>query len=416
MNPIKQLVAILLTAAISLFATSTFSADAPKVVCKVKVLNPDGTPADRASIHVTTIKITEIPPTSPREKPTYTTGTSGSSGGTNKEGNYSFEAAPKASVLIYSYRTALSKTLVSQPVVFTVNEGGNDITLQLQEGTLVYGTAKFEDGPPAKDRTIVGCRPIDPPLPGINEMDIDNMTKNNVNNAFKSNFILEFQTQVQADGKYELYLPPGGFSVKEYDDREGKRAVPVSIEFVKEGDRKEEHRIDFLSVPAPLRGKFVKEDGTDPGYLEVYHATKSAGSWSYVIQSGGEFTYHRLEGSFFVTVTKDRSLGIIYPVPDDKLAEFHTIVLKPMAMAKFELRDSVGQPIVGKKIVVSVINQTGIAHLGTTIPVLPSQTDEQGVAEFKLPPGTGRYEFSWEGGEFECDQTLNPGETAVIAR
>lgn len=271
MRPIKKLAAILalgtilLTAALVSFtklagpdkesdlALIAVSEDAPEVLCNVKVLNPDGTPADRASIHAVTLAVKENVPTCPGCKASYYPSTGDFSGGTDKEGNYSFEAAPKVSVLIYSYRTTPSKTLVSQPAVFTVNEGGNDITIQLQEGTLVYGTAKFEDGSPAKDRTIMGFRPIDPPLVEINNMNIDN--------AFKSNFILEFQTRVQADGQYELYLPPGNFSIKEYDDREGQRAVPVSIERIKDGGTKEDHHIDFLSVPAPLRGKFVKEDG-----------------------------------------------------------------------------------------------------------------------------------------------------------
>jgi hypothetical protein len=220
---------------------------------------------------------------------------------------------------------------------------------------------------------------------------------------------LEFQGRVQADGKYELFLPPGDFKVKEYNDRDGVRAVPVSIEFAKEA--RKEQRADFLKVPAPLRGKFVKEDGSDPGRLEVFHMSKKSGSLSARIASGGEFNYQRWEESLLIAYTDDKSLGIIYPVPDDKLGEFHTIVLKPMATVKLKLQVN---PIVGQEVTASVGIITENSSNTTRIERVPSVTDESGVAEFKRPPGPGQYRFSWEGGEFKRDLLLKPGETVEI--
>jgi hypothetical protein len=389
--------------------------DTPKFTLKGKVLNPDGTPAGLSSIWFRSITIYE----SPREfanKPTYYPSSGGATFGTDRDGNFSREVAPGTHVMLYVYSTASSlRKHVSQPLVFIADRNRNDLTLQLEEGTLVYGQGMFEDGPPAKDRTIVGLRPFAPLIP---VQDV------NVVNAFIQNFVLEFQTRVKADGKYELYLPPGEFLVKEYDDRDEARAVPVSIEIIKEA--RKEQQVDFLKVPAPLRGKFVKEDGSDPGRLEVYHVAKiaenSTSGLSARIESGGEFAYERKAGSLLIAVTDDRSLGVIYPIPDDKLGEYHTVVVRPVATAKLKLSDPSGKPVVGQEIVTSVGIITKTSSNATTITVRPSTTDADGVATLKLPPGSGQYKFSWEkeGQEWErvpktYELTLQPGETVEIA-
>ena len=406
------------------FATSR---DAPKNIQKVKILNPDGSAADRASIRVKTITIYKNPPSFPKERPSFSTASGDHSFGSDREGNFEIEVSAGTFVAFYAYSTAQSRTLVSQPILYSVSERDGDwgimvycldketliplshedgaMTLQLLEGIPVSGTAMFEDGTPAKGRTVSGIRPILPP---------DWVKNTNIANAVAGNFVLEFQAQVQADGTYELYLPPGDFQVREFNDRNGKRATSVSIAVPEDGEAKEEHRLDFLAVPAPLRGKFVKEDGSDPGRLEVYHMSKSNGSLSTCLESNGEFLFERHLGSTLIAMTEDNSLGAIHPIADDKLGEFQTVVLKPTATVRLLLQNSSGDPIAGQQVTVSTGAKTERSTLTTSILISPATTDSSGLATFHFPPGTGYYKFTWDEGEMEIEKTFQPGENPVI--
>ena len=393
--------------------------DAPKVTTSVKVLNPDGTPADRAIIRYRTLMIKENPPSFPGDKPSYYPATGGVSWGSDREGNFEFELPPKTIGMIYVHRTANSKTLVSQPTVFEVQKDADNFTIQLQEGTLVSGLAMFDDGTPAVDRTISGVRPIKTieklflPTAQLPAWAKDA----NVLNALKSNFVLEFQTRVQPDGTFELYLPPGDFLITEIHDDKFAHAVSLSVKDVeKEKNAPKEYRI-ALTFPAPLRGKFVKEDGSDPGRLNMLYMTKSenhTSSFSTYIMSGGEFSLNKRTGSWLVAVTRDDAFGAIHPVADDQLSVFQTIVLQPTATIKLELRDRLGQPVVGKRVFVSIVSRIEGSSSSAGLSDTPSITDEEGVATFKVPPGRGLYEFSWEGGKLEGERTLSSGETVVI--
>ena len=266
----------------------------------------------------------------------------------------------------------------------------------------------FDDGIPLnKGRTIVGIRSMTPP----DLMKVRNIAGNS------SNFTLNFQTPVQADGKYELYLPPGDFQITESGDSCCAHAVSVAIKDTeKDKDAPKEYRID-LTFPAPLRGKFVKEDGSAPGKLKVTYAAQTANStnsssFDMRAEDEGEFSLNKMTGSFLIAMTEDKSLGIIYPIPDEKLSEYHTVVLKPAATVQLALRDSIGQPVAGMNITASVGNRIQFSSSTTYVGKL--MTDNNGVAEFPLPPGTGYYMFSWNGGEYECEKTLEPGETVVI--
>jgi hypothetical protein len=91
-------------------------------------------------------------------------------------------------------------------------------------------------------------------LPGVKD--------ENAINHIKNNSYLDFQAPVQEDGKFELYLPPGNFMVREFGDNSDKYAVPITIHDPKtDKDAKHAYRADLV-YPASLRGKFAKEDGT----------------------------------------------------------------------------------------------------------------------------------------------------------
>ena len=379
--------------------------DAPKFTIKGKVLNPDGTPADRASVRIKTIVNYVNSPSFPGGKPGYYPATGDISSSTDREGNFEFTLPVRTTGILYAHRTAASPKLVSPTFTFVSRKDAGYMTFRLFEGYRLSGLAMFEDGTPAVGRTISAVQPLPAPR---------NWENQTINDAYIGQFTHEFQARVQPDGKYELYLPPGDFMVKEYNDRDGVRAVPISIAKVKEGEAKQEHRIDFLAVPAPLRVKFVKEDGSDPGRLEVSHMSKSDGILSARIETGGEFLFERHQGSVLVAVTDDRSLGVIYPVPDDKLSEVHTVVLQPTATVKLELRDRLGQPVVGERVSVSIVSRIEGSSSSAGFSDTPSITDEAGVATFKVPPGRGFYEFSWEGGKLQSERTLSSGETVVI--
>lgn len=391
--------------------------DAPRVTIKGHVVNSDGhlidpekIQAERTWIIFDTLTVIKNAPSFPGGKQSYYPSFGSFNTGTNKEeGSFEYSnARVGAYVMVYAYSSFLPRKFVSQPVVFRADGDRDHITIQLQEGIPVYGTAMFDDGTPAKDRTIVGWRSMIPS---------DLMAVRNIAANAHYNFALDFQAPVQADGKYELYLPPGDFHVAESHDSRRDHAVPVSIkDMEKDKDAPKEYRIDLV-LPAPLRGKFVKEDGSAPGNLEVCYAAKTDNSTSSRTfdlppDKGGEFSLNKQQGSFLIAVTRDQSLGIVYPIPDEKLSEFHTVVLKPTATVKLELRDSGGQPVAGKHITA----QTGsrIQYLESTINIGDSITGGDGVAAFQLPSGTGYYRFSWAGGEFECEKAFQPGETVVI--
>jgi hypothetical protein len=393
--------------------------DAPKLTFKGKVLNPDGTPA-RELVTFNSIAVYENPRTeifgdssAPWNQPTYYTSTSCVTAGSDKEGMFEFsEVLPAGTyMMIYAYSGTIPRKLVSQPVVFRTEADRDDITIQLLEGIPVYGTVMFDDGTPADGRSVAGVRHV-LTLPGVKD--------ENAINHIKNNSYLDFQAPVQEDGKFELYLPPGNFMIREFGDNNDKHAVPITIHDPKtDKDAKQEYRVDLV-YPAPLRGKFVKEDGTEPGELKVNYGAKTengTGMYSFTMQpkSGGKFSLDKRTGSFLFAVTKEGSFGIIHPIPDDQLAEYQTVVLKPTATVQLKLRDSSGSPVVGKSITAQIVSRMEGSESMTHIAESPSITDDEGVAVFKIPSGTGCYHFSWEGGQFEGEQTFQPGETAEIA-
>ena len=104
--------------------------------------------------------------------------------------------------MIYAYSPPLPGKLVSEPVVFLADKDCDDITIQLQEGILVKGTAMFDDDTSAAGWTIAGSRPVTP-LVSADDVNV------------QINFMLEFQTPVQANGKFELYLLQGDWQLTE---------------------------------------------------------------------------------------------------------------------------------------------------------------------------------------------------------
>jgi hypothetical protein len=69
---------------------------------------------------------------------------------------------------------------------------------------------------------------------------------------------------------------------------------------------------------------------------------------------------------------------------------------------------------VGKKITVGVGIITETVENTSTYVILPAITDEEGIASFSFPSGTGKYQFSWEGGKYVSELTLQSGETVAV--
>jgi len=385
------------------------SKDAPKITVSGQVLNPDGTPTDREFIFFNTLTIREHLPASSFGKPSYYPNFDSSGERADKEGNFSRNLPIGTYVMVYAYSATLPRKLVSQPVVFRA-EKDRHITLQLLEGIPVYGKAMFDDGTPVRLRTIEGTRSM---IPSELMGDVNIANANN----FRHNFALQYQAPIQDDSTFELYLPPGEFLISETNDDKFVHAVPLSVKDVeKDKEAPKEYRI-ALTLPAPLRGKFVKEDGSDPGSLKMLYMAKSenhTSAFSTYITSGGEFSLNKRTGSWLVAVTRDGTFGVIHPIADDQLSVFQTIVLQPTATIKLELRDRLGQPVVGERVSVSVVSRLEHSSSSAGFSDTPSITDEEGIAVFRVPPGRGFYEFSWEGGKLASERTFSAGETVVI--
>jgi hypothetical protein len=129
-----------------------------------------------------------------------------------------------------------------------------------------------------------------------------------------------------------------------------------------------------------------------------------------MVQPEGKFSVDKHDKGILIVLTEDGLFGTVYPIPADKQDEFHTVVLKPSATVKFRLGDP------GVKVYYGI---TYWSH-----GVLSTQTtDAEGVATFRLPPGTGDYLFVWGEKEYrdsnrkekEFNLTLKPGETVEIA-
>ena len=375
--------------------------DAPKLTFKGKVLYPDGTPADRVLVEFQTIALFENPRQPLDIKPTYSTATNGSNKGTDREGNFEFsEIIPAGTTVMFYVRSSnLSPKLVSNPFVFLSETDRDDITLQLQEGIPVNGTATFDDGTPAINRTVMGVRHITP-LIGVNELQ-----KSAVNN-----FHVEYQTPVQADGKFELYLPPGDFQIKNFGAPDDSRSVPIVII-----DIEKEYRVDLV-LPNPLRGKFIKEGNMEPGNIRTVYLSKSENftyTHSFTSKPDGEFSLYQRNGSSILGMTEDGLFGIIHPISDDKLNEYQTVVLKPTATVRLQLHDSSGQPLVGQRIGASA--GARIQHSSSMASLSTSTTDADGIATFRFPPGTADYQFTWDGGgKMEFSRTFQPGEVVDL--
>ena len=303
----------------------------------------------------------------------------------------------------------MPRKLISEPIIFVAEIDREDIIIQLQEGIPVHGTAMFDDGLPAAGETIAGVRPMIPPVWAESKNDMI------LNQHIQPNFALEFQTPVQDDGAFELYLPPGEFLIQKTGGDRPSESVVLK-------DSRKENRV-ALTFPAPLRGKFVKENGSDFGIspeqrIHVAYASKDEGTTSCHSLDNfarNEFSFEKKKGSFLIAMMEDGSLGAIHPIPDDQLGELQTVVLKPAATIKLKLTDATESPVAGREIHI----ETGAITKGsssTTSSLIPSAiTDAKGFATFKVPPGMGYYRFAWEGGTMECERTLPSGETIHFA-
>jgi inosine-uridine nucleoside N-ribohydrolase len=176
-----------------------------------------------------------------------------------------------------------------------------------------------------------------------------------------------------------------------------------------------EERVAVVPPKDMLRGKFVKEDGSDPGKMRVTYVSNtlfSSRTSTFRMEAGKEFSLEQWKGSYLTAITEDGSLGIVYPIPDDQLSEFQTVELRPTATLKLKLLAG-GSPIVDREISVATGSPWGKGGFGA------STTDDKGVAVFKLPAGMvgtkGAYfEFYLPGRVFEFDLPLFPGQTVEM--
>jgi hypothetical protein len=410
------------------------------VTFKGKVLKPNGTPASRTRVALHAAEVVEHPRpaiVSLLSKPVYLPKLSSTSALTDEEGNFVLpKPIPTGANVVISVESFRTPEFVAEPLVFLSERDRHDMTIQLQEGILVNGTATYDDGTPAVGRGISAKYPI-AQVPPQSKQRIFYYKVGQTLKAFPPitpatkasemqdieqalSIPVDFTARVRANGKFELYLPPGNYQISTVGIRDDSRKVSLSVK-----DKDQKFSVN-LTMPVPLRGKFVKEDGTNPGDVErpLYVSTSKGGEGIHshpIVESDGSFTVDKHKESIIIALTKDGSLGAAYPIPNDKLDAFHTVVLKPTATVKIGLRDSAGQPLVGEKVNVNVGVQpfpTSTVLWGHGI-MATAVSDADGVATFRFPPGQGEYLFSW-GGERSNDnrkafvRTLQPGEMVEI--
>jgi len=383
--------------------------EVPMLTLKGKVLNPDGTPARQGAVHFT--NITTNPPQAVCCAPPSESGTATAERltiSTDMEGNFEFPQIVPAgtTVLFLANSTLLPHILVSEPMIFLAEKDRDNITLQLQEGIRVEGTAMLEDGTPGAADTVMAFRIMTPKsLPGSEQMKADELRA--TMGAMQAAAI-PFQATVQDDGTFEIYLPPGDFSIM---GTGGTYPVPVSID----RDGGEKYHVDLIYFER--YGKFVTEDGSVPGKLRTFHIFNDGRSCNTpipVLPDGRYSLWKKEKGSVLFAITEDGFFGIVHPIPDDELEEFQTAVLQPTATATLRLHDSAGQPLVGRRISVGA-SSGGDVVFGFFPPVT---TDVDSMATIKLPPGTAYYRLSWdEAGNLVGEEsmgftrTLQSGET-----
>ena len=384
----------------------------PILSFKGKVHNPDGTPAIQCLVNLSGTAVTTNPLSLPALEATYCpkatqffdpetdehTTTFNDTIRTDTEGNFEFlKVAPAgAKVMIYAIalpddpmRTPMK--FVSDPLVFVAENDRDDLTIQLQAGIRVDGTAMFGNGTPAVGQVIMASGTLD-------------------------EFPLAFQTWTQSEGKFELYLPSGDFQIEDLvglmgiDNTDDSRSVSISVR-----NREENYRVELV-LPTMPHGKFVKEDGSAPGSLFKIHVSisdsgnVSVRTFAPMLLPDGRFSLmEKQKSSSIIALTLDGLFGVIHPIQDDGLEEFQTVVLKPTATATLRLLDSSGQPLAGQ--LVFVMTGAKGEHGGAYGGLLPSMTDADGVATIKLPPGTADYQLTWDdGGKMEFTRTLQPSE------
>ena len=363
---------------------------------KGTVLDPQGEPIDPRNnpvfITCNSLTLVKTQPWPGITEPNYSMASNNSTIGTN---DATFEFArfvhPGTNVMVYACSSRIPRTMVSEPVVFVADKDRDDITIQMRQGILVRGTAMFDDGTPAVGRTISACKP----LKLLTNLDI---------NGNQWNFVQDLQATVQRDGKFELYLTPGTFIV-------GKSQYDTTQEItVSDNDANKDYHLDIV-WPAPLRAKIVTEDGSTPGKLTKIVYSDDGNSTS-CIQMGTNadetFDVDKKNGSFFVMLSEDGKLGAIHRVPDDKMGEIQTVVLKPTATLKMKLNDASGKPLPGERVTVSSgawnNRSSSSAHL------TEATSDANGVATIKLPPGTVGYRFHWKDEDYKTELTLTSDE------
>jgi len=233
--------------------------------------------------------------------------------------------------MIHAYSLSPSRSLFSELMIFLAEKDREDITIQLLEGIRVEGTARFEDGTPIAAETVRTFRMVTPEtVPGSEQMEADELQAilNTLNNP-----PMAFQATAQDDGKFEFYLPPGGYGIV---GTGGTNFVGISIS----RDNEEEYHVDLVySVP---HGQFIKEDGSAPGSIRGIHVSNGGRSVRVplpVLPDGRYTLLEKEEGTILIAITEDGLFGVIHPVPDDELDEFQTAILQPTATVTLRLHD-----------------------------------------------------------------------------
>lgn len=143
--------------------------------------------------------------------------------------------------------------LIAPPVAFVPRENGPEIVLQYEEGVFVEGTVTFDDGTPAVNQSLTVQQYVTPALGA----DIP---------AVQEKMVFTTTTRIGEDGKFALYLLPGEYTFVTSDfPVQEERRQNVVIE------RDKENRF-ALTAPSPIHVRFELKDGTLPEGLNVMHA------------------------------------------------------------------------------------------------------------------------------------------------
>lgn len=341
--------------------------DTPKLDIRGVVLLPDGEPAAHASLDIRSISVTFNRISSGAlSSVDYNHWSSGSNNmllSADKDGRFHVKefAYPGSNVVVAASGVRENASFVSEPVVFVAETGMESLEIRLGEGVPIRGRMTYENGEPAAQRWIRFLRSLEPAvgadLPRI---------RNNVND----------QRSVSSDdeGLYEIYLPPGEYTVSG-----GMREEIISV-LKTDKDRE----LDW-TFATPWFVEAVLPDGSSP--YNTRYSCRSDGVHSGYLSEDGRLALDPVAPeSVLFLLSKDGRFGATVPLTSDMLGIRQRIELEPSAKLTVQFVDAATKmPAENARVSVSgYFEQNSVSHSWA---FSDAQTDAFGRATLDLPPG-----------------------------